>query len=238
MSEPPPVGDRMPDDATAGGDAAPEPHPLRTLLWLGVVVGCLLVVYLSPLHSLLVPSQLGPLRERLLATGPLAPLLFGVGAALLVAVGAPRLWFAAAGGLIFGWFGGFVLAQVATNVGCLLNFGWGRWMARDLLARRRASRLRRLLDALARAPVATNVAVRLCPVGNCFAFNLLLAASTVSARDFVVGTFIGTLPETLACSLFGGSAEGGSVRLLLAGAALMAALTAVSLLIARSTRRG
>jgi uncharacterized membrane protein YdjX (TVP38/TMEM64 family) len=219
-------------------EGLPQPHPLRSLLVLAAIVGCLLAIYLSPLHALLAESGLQPLRERLAAMGPLAPLAFGVGSALLVAVGAPRLWFAGAAGLLFGWFGGFVLAQVSTNVGCLLNFAWGRWLARDLLARRRAPRLQRLLAALNRAPVATNVAVRLCPVGNAFAFNLLLAVSQVSARDFVIGTFVGTLPETLAVALFGDSAHKGSVGLMLTGAALMAILTAASLLIARSTRRG
>jgi len=161
-----------------------------------------------------------------------------VGAALLVAVGAPRLWFAGAAGVFFGTFGGFVIAQISTVIGCLLNFAWGRWLARDLLARRNAPRLQRLLGALERAPIATNVAIRLCPVGNAFAFNLLLAASKITPRDFLIGTFIGTLPETLALALFGDSAHKGSVGLLLTGAALMAILTAASILIARSTRRG
>jgi uncharacterized membrane protein YdjX (TVP38/TMEM64 family) len=221
-----------------GEESLPEPHPLRSLLWLGLIVGGLLAVYLSPLHSLLLPSGMAPLREELDAIGALAPLAFGAGAALLVGIGAPRLWFAGAAGLLFGWWWGFVIAQVSTNVGCLLNFAWGRWLARDLLARRNAPRLQRLLGALDRAPVATNIAVRLCPVGNAFAFNLLLAASQVSARDFVVGTFLGTLPETLAVALFLDSAHSGSVGLLLSGAALMAALTAASLLIARSSARG
>jgi uncharacterized membrane protein YdjX (TVP38/TMEM64 family) len=218
-------------------EAAPPQRPLRALLGLGLVVGCLLAVYLSPLHSLLLPSGLAPLRERLDQAGPLAPLLFGLGAALLVGIGAPRLWFAGAAGLLFGWLGGFVLAQVATTVGCLLNFGWGRWLARDLITRRHAPRLQRLLGALNRAPIATNVAVRLCPVGNAFAFNLLLAASQVSVRDFLIGTFIGTLPETLAVALFGDSAHTGSVGLMLSGAALLALLTAASVLIARSAGR-
>ena len=217
------------------GDA---PRTWRTLLVLALAVGCLLAVYLSPLHDWLKPAALDPLRQWLDRTGPFAPLLFGLGAAVLVGVGAPRLWFAAAAGLIFGWFGGAVLAQVSTMVGCLLNFAWGRWLARDLLARRRAPRLQRLLGALNRAPIATNVAVRLCPVGNAFAFNLLLAASQVSARDFVIGTFVGTLPETLAVAILGDSAHKGSVGLMLTGAALMAILTAASLLIARSMRRG
>jgi uncharacterized membrane protein YdjX (TVP38/TMEM64 family) len=219
-------------------EGLPAPRPLRTFLWLGAIVGCLLAVYLSPLHSMLLPAAVEPLRDKLAQTGALAPLIFGVGAALLVAVGAPRLWFAGAAGVFFGTFGGFVIAQISTVIGCLLNFAWGRWLARDLLARRRAPRLQRLLSALERAPIATNVAVRLCPVGNAFAFNLLLAASKVTPRDFLIGTFLGTLPETLALALFGDSAHKGSVGLLLIGAALMAILTAASLLIARSTRRG
>jgi phospholipase D1/2 len=219
-------------------EAEPDaPHTGRALLVLALAVGALLAVYLSPLHAALLPQGLAPLRRGLDAAGPLAPLLFGLGAAALVAMGAPRLWFAAAAGLLFGWFWGALLAQAATLLGCLLNFAWGRRLARDLRPRQRAPRLGRLLDAVARAPIATNVAVRLCPVGNCFAFNLLLAASTVSTRDFLVGTFLGTAPETLAFALFGGSAEEGSVRQALAGAGLMVALAVASFALARRWRR-
>ena len=232
------MSDALLDEPAPVETSLPAPRPRRAMLVLGLVVACLVAIYLSPLHTMLLPSGLQPLREELAKAGPLGPLLFGVGAALLVAVGAPRLWFAAAAGLLFGWLGGAVLAQVSTVVGCMLNFAWGRWLAKDLLARRQAPRLQRLLAALGRAPIATNVAVRLCPVGNCFAFNLLLAASPVSPRDFLIGTFLGTLPETVAVALFGDSAHKGSVGLVLAGAALMAALTAVSLWIARSRRRG
>jgi len=228
---------RVPVSLDVAEDVEPAPRIGRRLAVLAVVLAGLLAVYLSPLHELLLPQGLQPLREELAQAGPFAPLLFALGTALLVAVGAPRLWFAVAGGLLFGWLGGFLLAQVGTTVGCLLNFAWGRWLARDLIARRQAPRLQRLLGVLSRAPVATNIAVRLCPVGNCFAFNLLLAVSSVSTLDFLVGTFVGTLPETLVYALFGGSAEHGSLRLLLAGGALMAAMTAVSLVIARSTRR-
>lgn len=236
--------------ATRGAHAAPRPVPApgaapvpaprtaRTLPILALALAALAAVYLSPLHELLLPSGLEPLRQRFEHLGALAAPAFVLGCALLVGVGAPRLWFAVAGGLLFGWLEGFLLAQVGTLLGCLANFAWGRLLARDLLARRHAPRLQRLLDSLARAPVATNVAVRLCPVGNCLAFNLLLAASPVGTRDFLVGTFLGTLPETLACALFGGSAENGSVRLLLAGAALMAALSAASLRFARAGRTG
>lgn len=219
------------------GGPSGSPHVVRALLVLALAVAALVAVYASPLHALLVPAGLGPLQAELAREGSAAPLVFAGATASLVAVGAPRLWFAAAGGLLFGWLPGFLLAQAGTTAGCLLNFAWGRWVMRELLAGREMPRLRRLLDGLARAPVATNVAVRLCPVGNCFAFNLLLAASPVSTRDFLVGTFLGTLPETLVYALFGGSAQGGSLRLLLAGAALMAALTAASLWIARSTHR-
>ena len=232
-----PADVEMGPPAVLDDPAGDAPRTWRTLLLLVLVVGCLLAIYLSPLHDWLKPAALEPLREKLDRTGPFAPLVFGLGAAALVGVGAPRLWFAAAAGLIFGWFWGAALAQVSTMVGCLLNFAWGRWLARDLLARREAPRLRRVLAALERAPVATNVAVRLCPVGNAFAFNLVLAASRVSTRDFLVGTFIGTLPETVVFALFGGSVEHGSVHLLLVGAGLMAALTAVSLVVARSARR-
>ncbi len=198
---------------------------LRPLLLLALVVGCLVAVYVSPLGEVLRPAHYGDLRARIEGWGPWAPLLFVLVTAGGIGVGAPRLAFAALGGLAFHWWEGFLLAQAGTFLGCLLNFGWARWLGRSWVERRVGRRLGRLLDKVGRRPIATNVMLRVCPVGNNFLVNLFFGISPVSARDFAIGTFVGTAPETLIYAIFGSSAHDASTRLLVTGGALLAALT-------------
>ena len=111
-----------------------------------------------------------------------------------------------------------MLAQVSTDGGLPDQLRLGALAGATCSRDREAPRLRRVLAALERAPIITNVAVRLCPVGNAFAFNLVLAASRVSTRDFLVGTLHRhACPRRLVFALFGGSVEHGSVHLLLVG---------------------
>jgi len=104
------------------------------------VVGCLLLVYRSPLHAMLVPDEL---RRLLAGFGAWAPAMFVLACALAIGVGAPRLAFAAAGGLLFGWWGGALLAQAGTILGCAITFLWARQLGGDLALRKRIE----LLDA-------------------------------------------------------------------------------------------
>jgi len=201
-----------------------RPSIAKPIALLLVVTGSLLALYLSPLHQLLLPAGLEDLRAFFNGFGAWTPLVFAGACALGVGFGAPRLAFAALGGLLFGTLVGTTVAQIGTLLGCILAFSWARWLGRDYVRRRDSRRLQRLLDKIRRRPIATNVLLRVCPVGNAFATNLLLGVSPMSLKDFTIGTFLGTLPETLILALFGASVYHGSPARLIAGAVLMVAL--------------
>jgi uncharacterized membrane protein YdjX (TVP38/TMEM64 family) len=199
---------------------------LRPLLLLALVIGCVLVVYATPLGSLLVhPSRYGELQARIDAWGAWAPLIFVLACAGGVGVGAPRLAFAAIGGVAFGWLEGGLLAQVGTLGGCLITFAWARWLGRRYVEQRLGRRLGRLLDKVRRRPVAANIMLRVCPVGNNFLVNLFFGVSPVTTREYTVGTFIGTFPQTIIYAVLGSSAQEGSAKRLITGGGLLAALT-------------
>jgi uncharacterized membrane protein YdjX (TVP38/TMEM64 family) len=153
-----------------------------------------------------------------------------------VACGVPRLAFAAVAGLLYGWALGFALAHLGSTTGNLLAFCWSRWLGRDFVRRHAGRRLARLLDRIRRHPVATNVLLRLCPVGSSFMVTLMFGVSPVTTGQFVVGTFLGMLPGTLALALFGGSAAAGSTVTMLIGALLLASLLLGFRLLTRRSR--
>ena len=214
------------DAARAPGAGPGGVKLLRPLLLLALVIGCVLVVYATPLGSLLVhPARYSELQARIDAWGPWAPLIFVLVCAAGVGVGAPRLAFSAIAGVAFGWFEGGLLAQVGTLGGCLITFAWARWLGRRYVEQRLGRRLGRLLDKVRRRPVATNIMLRVCPVGNNFLVNLFFGVSPVTARDYTVGTFIGTFPQTMIYAVLGSSAQDASARRLITGGGLLAALT-------------
>ncbi|WP_043831958.1 TVP38/TMEM64 family protein [Muricoccus aerilatus] len=145
-----------------------------------------------------------------------------VGAAA-AAAGLPRQGVAFLGGYAFGAPVGTGLALVAQVLGCAASFGWARLLGRDWAARRLEGRfgrrLRPLHDRLVASPFGATLALRLLPVGNNLALNLLAGLSGVRMAPFVLGSAIGYLPQTLVFALLGnGVAVDRMAQLVLGGA--------------------
>ena len=123
------------------------------------------------------------------------------------AVGAPRQGVAFLGGYAFGAVAGSGLALAGQLLGCALSFGWARLVGRDWAERRLAGRfgrrLRPLRDALAASPFGATLALRLLPVGNNLALNLLAGMASIPLLPFLAASAFGYLPQTLVFALLG-----------------------------------
>ncbi|MHC4844899.1 MAG: TVP38/TMEM64 family protein [Planctomycetota bacterium] len=212
-------------DRAAGPDDTPAASLVKPLILLALIVAFVLTVYVSPLHELLLPEGQETLRERIAALGFWAPVAYMALSAFAISVGAPRLAFSILGGVLFNWHLGFLYAHIGTVLGCLGAFSWARWLGRDYVTARGARRRGRLREKVKQHPIATNILIRVCPVGNNFATNVLFGISPVTTKQFFIGTFIGTSPETLIYAVFGSSAEDASELKLLLGAGMLAVMT-------------
>jgi uncharacterized membrane protein YdjX (TVP38/TMEM64 family) len=155
-------------------------------------------------------------------------LVFVAMGAALTAAGLPRQGIAFLGGYAFGSVLGTVLGLLAQLVGCAATYGWARLLARDWAEKRLQGRfghrLRPLRDVLAGSPFEATLALRLLPVGNNLALNLLAGMAGLRAVPFLLGSALGYLPQTLVFALLGkGTRVEGAWQL-----ALAAALLAVS----------
>ena len=219
-------------------EAAPPDAPKtgrgrwRGALLLSLFAGSLALVHLTPLRELWNESGLQALQRALDSWGAAAPIAFVVLASVGIGIGAPRIAFATLAGVLYGEWVGSALAQLATTVGSLLVFAWGRWIGRDAL---RGGRFANVLAWIEHRPVASNVVIRICPIGNNFATNLLYAASRVRTRHFLLGTTLGTFPETLVYALLGAGVRSASTVRLGVAAVLLLSLAIVHL--RYSTRR-
>jgi len=119
-----------------------------------------------------------------------------VGVALVgIPLGVPSLWFAALIGYLYGLPLALPLALAAHVAGAAAAFALARWLLKGevtaLVASRR--RWRAVVEAVGDEGVKLVVLLRLAGPHNLL--NLVLAASPIAARDFVLGTLVGSLPS-------------------------------------------
>ncbi len=162
--------------------------------------------------------------------------------ALLTAVGVPRQGIAFLGGYAFGAAFGTGLALAAQLLGCALSLLWAGAVARGWAERRLAgrfgARLKPLRDVLAQSPFGATLALRLLPVGNNLALNLLAGMAGIAAGPFLAASAIGYLPQTVIFALLGkGIRVDGAWQLALA-VALFLVSVAIGFWLLRRHRAG
>ena len=137
-------------------------------------------------------------------------LLYVAVAAFATAVAIPRHIISFLGGYAFGLGLGTALALLATEIGCVLVFFYGRIVGRPLVSARLGARVRRIEDFLAANPFSMTLLISLLPVDNNSATCLAAGVSRVPARPFLLGSLVGYAPQTLVFALAGSGIETGA----------------------------
>ncbi len=139
--------------------------------------------------------------------GILGESLFLVIGAAALAAGVPRQAVAFLGGYAFGTVVGVGLALVAQILGCAIAFFWAGAVGRGWAERRMAGRfgpqLRPIVALLRENPFGATLALRLFPVGNNLALNLLAGMSGIPAGAFLSASLLGYVPQTVVFALLG-----------------------------------
>lgn len=191
------VEDEIPLEAVAPGF---NKELRRLLILLAVAAAAFVLLSFTPVGE--VTRDIHRLRALLRGDDLLAEASYMVIVIVLVALGAPRLLFYVLGGLAFGFWQGLILAQVGAVVGSGLTFWAVRHGGRAFLERRFGSH--RLLGRAfrVRSSVKAVALIRQLPLTSVM-INSGLALSRVNTRVFLVGTFIGYLPQGVVAALIG-----------------------------------
>ena len=163
--------------------------PVRVIAVLGIAAGILL--------ALVYRSAIDPVAIRdAIAANPLAPILFialQVAASLLFV---PRLVLGIAAGLVFGFVWGTIWALAGAMAGAAAGFALVRWLgATGLLDT--SPGIGRLVKRAETGGWRAVAILRLMPLPHSL-LNTLLAMTNLSWRDYLLGSFAGMLPMTLA----------------------------------------
>ena len=155
-------------------------------------------------------------------------------------MGVPRQAVAFLGAYAFGVAIGTALALLATLAGCGLSFFWARLVARDWAERRMSGRfgrrLRPLRDSLLASPFGATLALRLLPLGNNLALNLLAGMAGVAFLPYLAASAIGYLPQTLVFAFLGKGVRVDGARQLALAAGLFVVSVAIGFWLLRRDR--
>jgi uncharacterized membrane protein YdjX (TVP38/TMEM64 family) len=133
----------------------------------------------------------------------LGPLVVVVVVALLVTVLVPRSVLALTAGLVLGPVLGSVTVLAGLLIASVLGFTLGRWLGRDALSR---SRYWRTVDRAVAGRGSRGAAlVRLLPGPPYGLASMLLGAGTLRLRSFLLGSMLGTAPNTIGYAAAGGA---------------------------------
>lgn len=172
----------------------------KLLILLAVGAGLLWVIHATPLGEQVRSSEA---LVRLFKSGGLkAELYFTVISAFLIMLGTPRLLFCALGGLVFGFWAGLFCSLLGSLIGSFAAFRAARWGGRAWLSERFGQRpfFKRIVHA--EPTLASVVVMRMLPVSNGL-INIGLALSQVNARDFLLGSLVGFLPQGVVAVIVG-----------------------------------
>jgi uncharacterized membrane protein YdjX (TVP38/TMEM64 family) len=160
---------------------------------------CIVVVHFTPLREYL--TDLRAFKTFLLSVGLWAPLVFLLVSAGAIFIGAPRLPLCILGGMLFGFVLGLVISQIATLAGAYGPFLLARYSTRDWVTRklRRVEKLHKHL----RKPTILNVFLfRQIPIWGGIT-NMLLGSIEMPQATFIIGSFLGFLPQGVIFTLVG-----------------------------------
>lgn len=161
----------------------------------------------------------------------------GVGA-LFIGAGLSRQFVSFLGGYAFGFAVGAALALLASALGCILAFSFGRLAGRRLLRARFSGRIHQVDRFIHDHPFSMTLLIRLLPVGWNLMVNLAAGVSSVRPAPFFLGSAIGYIPQTVVFALLGSGITIQPVLRTTLSVVLFIASGALGVFLYRRYRRG
>ena len=205
---------------------------------LVVFIGAVVVaLYFTPLRQYFTRESLRG-AVALMRSLWYAPIILVAGYALGCVFAVPASIFVIAAGVIFGWKLGSVYAITGAMIGATASYFVGRFLGEGLLDRLGRTGAR-LAEQAKHSGFLSILIVRLIPGPPFALWNYAAGVARVPLRDYVLATFLGTLPAHIiftysADAIFNGSmSEGAAMKRLFVVAGLLLAMVVVPLLLKR-----
>jgi len=157
----------------------------------------------TPLHNLFQPGEWLEEEARPFADSTWAPITviaaYLAGSLLIF----PMTVIVLLTALIFPSLRSLAYAMLGAMLSALALYGLGQRLSRDTVRKLAGKRLNRISRRLARPGSLAVAGTRILPIAPFSVISLVAGVSRVPFRDYLVGTFIGTIPGILAVTFFG-----------------------------------
>ena len=100
-------------------------------------------------------------------------------------------------GFLFDFVIGSLVVSLGSTMGALCAFLIARFLMKDFVQRKFAKHLKTVNEGFKKDGAFYLFSLRLIPVFPFFLINILMAVTSISVRQFTVGSFLGMLPGTL-----------------------------------------
>ncbi len=108
--------------------------------------------------------------------------------------------------IVFGPFWTIIYGFSGTLLSASINYNIGRKLGRQTLRKIAGGKLNKISKWLAKDGIVSVASIRLIPIAPFQIVNLIMGASHIKYRDFVIGTAIGLIPGIFGIALFADSA--------------------------------
>jgi uncharacterized membrane protein YdjX (TVP38/TMEM64 family) len=168
-----------------------------------MAIGCLAVTALGASRlGLFEPAQL---QGWLRSTGVWAPILYMLLYTIATVLVMPSTPLNLLGGALFGPWLGTLWTSAGAIVAAMVTFAFTRTIGRKTVAHRLSGRWQTLDAELRRGGLFYMIAIRLVPFMPYGLLNFAAGLTSVSYRDYLLGTLLGTTPGILPYVLLGSS---------------------------------
>lgn len=175
------------------------------------------------------PTQI---QAWLKSAGILAPIFYIALYVVATVLVLPSTALNLTGGAIFGAWLGTLWTSLAAIIAAIVAFAFTRTVGREIVAKRLAGRWQAMDAEVRRGGLFYMFAIRLVPIMPYGLVNFAAGLTSISFKDYVLGTTIGTIPSVLPFVLIGSSGlkafTTGDVLPLVGALALTGVLVAVS----------
>ncbi|MDD2902418.1 MAG: TVP38/TMEM64 family protein [Syntrophales bacterium] len=173
---------------------------VKALLFLLLVLGAVITVRVFNLHHFLEKEWL---RQYVAGYGVWGPIIYLIIWTVAPPLFLPGLPITLAGGVLFGPVWGVVYVAFGATAGATVAFLVARYLARDWVAGKlQGTRLATLDDKVAREGWEIVAFTRLVPIFPFFLINYAFGLTRISLTPYVLATFFGMLPLTVAYVYF------------------------------------
>lgn len=147
---------------------------------------------------------------------------------LATSIGLPRQIAAFTAGYSLGAFYGAAIATIAATIGCYLTFTISRHLLSKKINNKFPTQIKKVSLFISKNTVAKTIIIRLLPLGSNLMTNLLAGVTRVSAKRYLLGSFLGFIPQMLIFSFAGSGVKLADEQQFLIGFGLFAVIAIIS----------